>query len=220
MSSESYPTQAELLAESLEVYTDEKWGWVIYRCTYGDDDAWARFQDLAAQALRRDLRDADLPPIIADRADWIFVSDAATLDGASRDALRERFVSWVAEETSRHTLGGDKSSRHTYFVQVDEASLRSVVDADAGGSWDNGWINLVRCQDGMDYNQNAEMKKSQEEYARQLVEDGEEDAEEHATEGWMMLTTSSMGVSTYACLGGRTEDWYCFYSVPPNLVIY
>ena len=28
----------------------DKWGWVIYRCTYGDDEAWSQFQKQIGRA--------------------------------------------------------------------------------------------------------------------------------------------------------------------------
>lgn len=101
-------------------------------------------------------------------------------------------------------------------MQVDEASLRSVLDVDLDDKYDEDWVNLVRCQEVTDYDHSAETRKEQEEYARQLPEDGDE----LATEDWIMMATGSIRMGTYACLSGSTEDWHCFYSAPPNFVIF
>ena len=221
----SQPTAAQELAEELQFYNHRKWGWVIYRCTYGDDEAWERFKVLVTRYSRRDLQDKDVPQIVADGIDWTFVSDPTTLDGASRNALRKRFQSWVADaepaeqsglipsRLAQHNL---KSSRYTYFVQVDEASLRSVVDADPADDLDPGWVNLVRCAEGLDDNLSPEGQIAQEEYKRELAKEGEE----YISENWIMLAASSMSVDFYASLNSISESWYMHYSQPPNLVVY
>lgn len=33
------------ISELLEVHPLKKWGFVVYRCTYGNDFAWARFME-------------------------------------------------------------------------------------------------------------------------------------------------------------------------------
>jgi hypothetical protein len=38
-----------------------KWGWVIYRCTYDDDEAWARFKQIINQRSRKTIAESDTP---------------------------------------------------------------------------------------------------------------------------------------------------------------
>ena len=84
----------------------------------GDDTAWARFQDLITQGLRLELQEfqetEDVSQTVVDGFDWIFVSDPASLDGASRDTLRKRFVSWRATTTLCPRDGSDRFSLNIY----------------------------------------------------------------------------------------------------------
>lgn len=71
-------------------------GWVIYRCTYGDNEAWARFQQIIHQRSRQTMAASDTPEA-ADGLEWTVVEDRGALDGASRDQLRACFQTWAAE---------------------------------------------------------------------------------------------------------------------------
>ncbi|OAA76039.1 hypothetical protein LEL_05723 [Akanthomyces lecanii RCEF 1005] len=77
----------------------------------GDYEAWARFQGLTTQVLRLELQELqeteDVSQSVVDGSDWIFVSDPAPLDGASRDTLHKRFVPWVAEERRGRRCQGE-----------------------------------------------------------------------------------------------------------------
>jgi hypothetical protein len=73
----------------------DKWGFVIYRCTYEDDQAWDRFQQVFRERKQQALQRSDTPKI-ADSHEWTFVDDRTALDGASRPQLRERFNEWAA----------------------------------------------------------------------------------------------------------------------------
>ncbi|KAH6682179.1 hypothetical protein F5X68DRAFT_242790 [Plectosphaerella plurivora] len=63
----------------------DKWGWVIYRCSYVKefDAAWE-----------------DLKHRLADTMDWVFVEDPA-LEDASIEELRLRFQEWARQDTAR-----------------------------------------------------------------------------------------------------------------------
>ncbi|ATY65546.1 Twin arginine translocation [Cordyceps militaris] len=217
-----YPTGEQSIADELEFFNEKKWGWVIYRCTYGDDAAWERFKELVARQTREHLTPSpysDAPPVpsprsVVDGVDWRFVSDP-TLEGASREALRERFRAWVAgDRPDPPARPGYMSSRHSYFVQVDEASLRSVVNDDDPDAWRSGWVNLVRCVEGLDYNLSPEWNAAQDGYRKELEEDGEE----YIPEDWIMLAASSLTPGFYGSLNTMSENWSMYYSQPPNLV--
>ncbi|OAA41985.1 Twin arginine translocation protein [Beauveria brongniartii RCEF 3172] len=198
-----YPTDEHSIADELEFFNEKKWGWVIYRCTYGDDAAWERFKESG--------RAADA---VVDGVDWRFVSDPA-LQGASQEALRERFRAWVAEDRSDPPARpGHMYSRHSHFVQVDEASLRSIVNDDDSDAWTSGWVNLVRCVEGLDYNLSLEWETAQDKYRKELDENGEE----YIPEDWIMLAASSLTPSFYGSLNTMSENWYMYYSQPPNVV--
>ncbi|KAJ6783980.1 hypothetical protein PWT90_07643 [Aphanocladium album] len=214
---------AHELAEELGRSSRAKWGWITYRCTYGDDAAWERFKTLVTRDLRGQLDEADVPRAVRDAAGWIFVEDQAALDGASRDTLRQRFQSWAAEAEVAERLPGPAAvlrrgdggqppaGRYRYFIQVDEECLRSVVETPEHP----GWVHLVRCVEGLDYNQSPEHLRAVEEYKRELEDEDEFDAED-----CMLLATSTLHKGFYLSLSNEADSWHCFYSRPPNLVVW
>ena len=90
------PSPERSLRDSMNHFEEDKWGWVIYRCTYGDDVAWARFRSLMERQSQMSLADSDTPEI-ADSLEWTFAEDRNSLDGTSKDQLRDRFLPWAAE---------------------------------------------------------------------------------------------------------------------------
>ena len=57
----------------------DKWGWVIYRTTYDDDEGWTCFKQLITQQSLTNIAESKAPEI-ADSLEWMFVEDRATLD--------------------------------------------------------------------------------------------------------------------------------------------
>lgn len=74
----------------------DKWGWVIYRCSYEDDEAWERFKKIVNQRTRRQVLESDAPELL-ESLEWTFVEDRSTLEGIPRDQLRSLFKDWAAE---------------------------------------------------------------------------------------------------------------------------
>lgn len=160
------------------------------------------------------------PPEVANSLEWTFVSDRASLDGASRDQLRVHFRAWAVEaekaEQPRAAVddGGDsttKSQRYTYFIEVDEEALRSVADADLDDPLDEGWVNIVRCG-ACDLGPEARERERERENIP--VEDVEGDGDE----GWMTIASHMVGPDFYNAIGHLPQDWYTFYTPPPGLV--
>lgn len=70
-----------------------EWGFVIYRCAYGDDDLWDRY----IAALKADVYEGldhngrgSLEPFVR----WTVVQDREALDGAPKALVRGRFAAW------------------------------------------------------------------------------------------------------------------------------
>ncbi|KAG8623333.1 hypothetical protein KVT40_008309 [Elsinoe batatas] len=109
---------------------DNVWGLTIYRCTYSDDSAWTRFMAIINERTRYSLDRQSLPELFT-TLDWNVQDDRRLLDGATVDFVRERFKLWKAEALK----GVDERlikcalPRHNHCIHVDEAALRSVVDA-------------------------------------------------------------------------------------------
>lgn len=117
---------------------NDKWGFVVYRTTYNDDEEWNRVKQIIIDQATKRLRIPDL----ANYMDWSFIDDKAALNGASRAFLRQQFRSWAAQQQGD---GGPPrfsgSSRYVFFLEVDEESLRSMIDKTGGRR--HGHINLV-----------------------------------------------------------------------------
>ncbi|PLB46181.1 hypothetical protein P170DRAFT_479102 [Aspergillus steynii IBT 23096] len=127
-----WPSEQKSLSLKLQDAKQNKWGWVIYRCTYDDDEGWARFKQIIQQRALECAATSDAPEL-ADTLEWVFVEDRDTLDGASRHYLRSRFKAWAKDAiesedpNSESFNAGSCNPRYSYFVQVDESSLKSVV---------------------------------------------------------------------------------------------
>lgn len=70
----------------------DKWGTVIYRCTYKDDQAWSRFK----QKLQTETRETvefykRTTEPVAENHQWRLIENRALLDGASKAQLRSLF---------------------------------------------------------------------------------------------------------------------------------
>lgn len=197
----------------------DKWGWVIYRCTYDDDKAWARFKEFIIQQSRADIANSDTPEL-SDSLEWTFVEDRVTLDGASKDQLVSRFKQWAPEalkteqpRVKDHRFGTWGIPRYTYFIYVDKGALRSVVyDAPQAPKPDLdgvGYVNFV----------NADWKP----LGELGIAAGEDDVHEPidgCTEedvGWMKIASHMVGTGFYESTIGYPDCWYVFYERPPEI---
>lgn len=53
----------------LRTNPDKKWGFVVYRCTYGDDSAWSRMMSRLRTQSQRNLKTHDAEDLYP-RIDW------------------------------------------------------------------------------------------------------------------------------------------------------
>ncbi|KAL6838120.1 hypothetical protein V8C40DRAFT_231633 [Trichoderma camerunense] len=178
--------------------SEQKWGWVIYRCSYKPElqSTWESFKDLVEKRTRKKIAESDAPDI-ADKLDWVFVEDHK-LEGASLDELKHRFRAWARSEVQGgydiDTTSHNRGSRHTYFIQVDEAALLSLV----GGS-SNGYVNIVR-----GWVDSLPPKEATDEFGDAIdIED------------WMKIQADMVAPYFYVNLENE-EAWYAHYSPPPD----
>ena len=87
-----------------------KWGFVIYRGTYADDSLWLKALALLKSNAYELLRSFDIDvklnhpdnstpgceELLGPDLQWTVIEDRATLDGATKDAVRARFREWAA----------------------------------------------------------------------------------------------------------------------------
>ncbi|KAL2756602.1 hypothetical protein ACRALDRAFT_1062330 [Sodiomyces alcalophilus JCM 7366] len=231
-------SEAEILQEHLG--EGGKWGFVVYRTTYGDDDGWNRVKETIQASSMRGLKAPDL----ASSLDWVFMDDKDTLDGISRPELRRLFREWAHEafkrEGHRHRrmqipetvqdspeaeprtvyrtvpmLGAN--SRYIFFIEVDAESLRSIVyDRDPSDPWDLGHVNFINSEwepQGPPESEEERLAMLDDEPLPPIDGCTDEDV------GWMKLKTSSLGISFHLAATYYVEDtWHYDYKRPPAIV--
>ncbi len=210
------------IRDTLREMRHDKWGFLIYRCTYADDPAWARFKQIINERSRQDVADSDVPEL-ANSLEWTFVEDSTTLDRASKELTRARFRTWTAsgaEEAEQPRAIGHwapmKSPRYEYFVRADEGALRSFVneapqppDFDLEGV---GYVNLVDASwrphddDSEDLDRNDQPFEPIEGCRAGNV-------------GWMKTASQMVGLSGYDAFT-TLGDWCAFSKRPPEVVTY
>ncbi|KAF2711169.1 hypothetical protein K504DRAFT_466183 [Pleomassaria siparia CBS 279.74] len=119
---------------------ERKWGFVIYRCTYGDDAAWERFMTHMKMRTRLNLRRVEDYDIYS-RLAWTVIEDPK-LDEADDDVVRERFAQWTKTETD-YSFG---TARHQACVLVRKRYLDSVLAGPPPEKFDaksEGYLELV-----------------------------------------------------------------------------
>lgn len=77
----------EELRWELQQNLNEKFGYIVYRCTYELDEEWNRFMAYLNTTVRDSLERAQLDDI-CDRIDWA-VQEGEDLDGASIDVVQQ-----------------------------------------------------------------------------------------------------------------------------------
>lgn len=198
------------IEEDLRINQHDKWGWVIYRTAYGDDAAWEQFKQFVVDNSTKYIAESKFPGI-ARNLEWTFVSDQETLDGASTAQLRARFRSWAADairtENPRATedsLSAEgRIQRYSYFMAVNEETLRCAADVKHPRDWQLVWVKFVK----------ADWESDPDE------DDGSHDLIDGTTEedvGWMLVMSDTIGAWFYDGMGDNGMGWYIYYSRPPN----
>lgn len=222
------PSAQSVLRDALHADRHDKWGWVIYRCTYDDDEAWSRFKQIVNDRSREELTESDAPQLL-DSLEWTFVEDRQTLDGATKAELRPRFLAWAKdacklEQPRDHDVGNYLLNipRYNYFIYIDEPALRSVVHGHPDDYWEEGWVDLVRAcwkpQGPPVYTE--EQIAALEALGGVHDEDDVHDPIEGCTEedvGWMRMVSGMMNSEFYEAIYG-VNSWYVFYQRPPEIV--
>jgi hypothetical protein len=198
----------------------DKWGTVIYRCTYKDDQAWNRFKhnlQSETQGTIEFYKRTTEP--ITENHEWRFVEDRALLEGASKAQLRERFKQWRIPQVAKdpeypRRQDGEPYyyAQYRYFIQVDEQPLKDIQD----WGWDGGSVNLVDADwlPLMERWPNEEYKDDDDEFAYAPIEGCTED-----DVGWMMIAGPAIDAKL---LGEEMCDelWHLYYRRPDDILYY
>ncbi|KAH6839431.1 hypothetical protein B0I37DRAFT_347854 [Chaetomium sp. MPI-CAGE-AT-0009] len=182
---------------------EDKWGWVIYRCTYKPelDGHWKDFRRRVENETRKHIAESDAPGI-AEKLDWVFVEDPE-LANASREELKRRFRAWAQAENPNcdmEKITDGRGARYTYFIQIDEAALLSMADT-PNDPRNLGHVNIVRAW---------EDPLPPEEATSPFGEAVD-------SEDWMKMQPDMIDAEFYIELD-HDEAWYTFYRPPPHQV--
>ncbi|KAI5861927.1 hypothetical protein GGS23DRAFT_611079 [Durotheca rogersii] len=183
------------------------WGFVVYRCAYGDDAAWAQ----RVAGLRRRAGEtlayyngADL----LDRLAVTVVEDREALDGASAASVRQHFAAWAAAAVAREQ-GTDRaglSQRYRYCVRVsDEGEGGDDDDDDDDRDEEDDFVDLI----WRDWEPSVPDPR---EASLEPVEGCT-----RPDVGWMRVSTRSVMVEMYDLLRDQNA-WYSEYRRPPEVV--
>jgi len=221
------PSDDSLVLDDLKRLKHDKWGYVVYRCTYKDDATWDAFKRTVHEQTQEGFQDSDSPEL-AEYLEWTFVEDRATLDGASIPQLRERFNQWaakavVAENPRAQQNQNDYrptgvSGRYSCFIHVDEEALQSMTAAPERSSYgEPTCVNFVdalweplgeRYHAGHCYDPDDELDE--------VFDPIDGCVEENV--GWMKIEVG-LAFSTYLYMGaGDSVHWYLYYRRPPEVL--
>lgn len=231
---------ADNIERQLRVDGHRIWGFVVYRCTYTSDSAW----ELCIQRINASIRKAmDLyngHDLLEEGCFKLTViADASIPDGATTQAVRRHFTEWCArmvhhEQGSREEIESRLQEappwdsrlplRYRFCIQVDEASLQSVISEEG-----EGWVKLIKG----DWESREATRRPQQQHETEpkvLAEhedkftDDEDDEEYPAIEGcteedigWMKVQLTSVMPDFYVNLRDP-NSWYTEYRRPPDMV--
>lgn len=106
-----------------------RWGFVVYRCAYGDDDLWERYLAQLKESVREELSRHPRGKLLEKYLDWVVVENPQKLDGAPKAEVRRRFRRWVAGQVLQHDLGPlsvRNIARLNYCLYVDQKCLDTL----------------------------------------------------------------------------------------------
>ena len=217
------------------------WGVVIYRCTYGDDSAWATFMERLNASIQDSMRFHNGLDLLAEKSFKLTVMDnPRELDGADINAVRQHFLEWrkhaVREEQGTHreisARGGNPESdgnrlpfRYNYCVQVDETSLQSIISTDPKDVFGEAWVNVIHANWDLEAIQRLREESRLDEVEWDLAPELCDDSGdvyppiEGCTEedvGWMRVYYGTV-IPRLVSLLGDSSNWDIVYWRPPDI---
>ena len=131
-----------------------KWGWIVYRTTYVNDEQWTQcnefFQDLVREITFMKIGGANHA---AKYLDFPVRDNKAAFNNATAAQLRIHFKQWrqsdeafaeqAMQSNQRRQLWD--SMRYRGFVRINAESMQSILDAAAGRtSTSAAWVDVVQ----------------------------------------------------------------------------
>ncbi|OAR02947.1 hypothetical protein LLEC1_06676 [Akanthomyces lecanii] len=205
---------------------DTLWGLVVYRTVYSDDAAWRQMlNELQDPVDSLPYKPAPNPELYPQHR-FEIMDDQSQFEGATMEALRDKFSVWVVDEYRANlkeehcpsiedfnaaTAGSPAGARYNFFLVVDDICLESLDQA-CGAV-----VKLVQAagHEGLDHSLSAEEiqemgpKEEGSEWEGGLTED------EYKNVGWMYIETSDYAV--FQEYLAEPSNWEDKYLRPPKL---
>ncbi|SPO06966.1 uncharacterized protein DNG_09660 [Cephalotrichum gorgonifer] len=226
---------ADCLERCLEKDSHRIWGFIIFRCTYGDDAAWARHIETLREEARCSLDYYNAPDIFT-RLEITVVEDREALEGASTAVVRVYFSEWVkggVVEWEQGMPDAGMSPRYRFCIRVRDVGDAASADGqgqedDEEDNDDNGDEDIEEDKDEED----EEDEENEEGSVDLIWKDWEpsvpdprqrpEPPVEGSTRpgvGWMRVSDSTVMVTMYELLYHDPDMWYIAYRRPPEVVV-
>lgn len=126
--------QLGLIIQGMQQTGFQKWGFLVYRCTYSDDEAWLRYVQYIRDKTIANLDHLGQRFLLEKYLDIQVVEDRNQLDGASKSQVRSLFADWAENHRQTEQGGPGMASRcakmiprFNYCVYVDQACLDTLL---------------------------------------------------------------------------------------------
>ncbi|QIW98813.1 hypothetical protein AMS68_004331 [Peltaster fructicola] len=222
----------------LNTFQMPKWGFVVMRCTYGDDEAWTEVMRRLEVVIQQCFeRDDEIDVQVLARHDWSVQEDPA-LDGASKDAVRRKFRQWAdtagraeypSTEPAVQALIKGRIPRFSYCIAIDRESMDSILadpmDVFGGRAMleSDTYVNIIRAEDewyeaGLpDFDTFDWSQHSGDDTKETPYDEGEEEIEGSRRHdvGWMKFRLIDLHLEFWRLLSATFSEWDTVY-VRPN----
>ncbi|KAH7166405.1 hypothetical protein EDB81DRAFT_918820 [Dactylonectria macrodidyma] len=103
----------------------QKWGFVIYRCAYADNAQWESYLEFFKASVKQELEALELSSLLWKYLEWTIVEDRQSLDGASKQRVRDEFTHWAIDR-ARIEPDIAETPRFRYCIYIDQKCLDTV----------------------------------------------------------------------------------------------
>jgi nuclear transport factor 2 (NTF2) superfamily protein len=135
----------------------KKWGWVIYRTTYADDEKWKKFNQIIQREVRGNVMEYWGLEDHLQYLDFPVREDADLFNKACTADIRKHFLAWRNSDApfkeqglepkkyaTFHESPISDSARYLFFIHVDEEAMESVLaNAESDRTRARAYVNVV-----------------------------------------------------------------------------
>lgn len=213
MSENSVPVET---AQARPLPGHKYWGYIVYRCTYGDDAAWSAFIDHLREEARYDVKYVGHEEMM-DSLNFAVRDDPSLFQGASKAFVRQHFKAWTRSAAADEELDSSVpnaqpimlddegvTTRYEYCLYIDDDSLYSIIDKDTKlpKTASAGHVNIIKASWAVPTDPEEIQEMYEEHGADDPGGEGEEPVEGCTMRdiGWMKADTAGLMPEMYSKL--------------------